>query len=132
VSNESIFFFDGVCGLCNRNVDFILRHDRNRKFKFVALQDQKALKILSSAGLPPPDYSSSILFQDGQFYYKSDVYFAIFSALGMPWSMITPLRLIPKSLRDKVYDCVAANRYRVFGKLESCRAATGNEKERFL
>lgn len=130
--NQSIFFFDGVCGLCSKNVDFVLRHDKKKVFKVAPLQDKKAIDFFQSAGLPTPDYSTSILFHKGKFYYKSDVYFELMKGLDLPWSLMAIFQIVPKFIRDQVYDYIATNRHKIFGKLDSCRMPTSEEKERFL
>jgi predicted DCC family thiol-disulfide oxidoreductase YuxK len=128
----TIFFFDGVCGLCSRNVDFLLRRDKKKSLKFAALQDPKALDFLKSHGLPEPDFSTSILYHKGRFYFKSDNYLIGMKLLGFPWSLLSAFLFVPRFVRDKVYDFIAARRHKVFGKLESCRVPTPEERERFL
>lgn len=127
-----IFLFDGVCGICSHSVTFILKHDREKIFKFAPLQSEKATKILNELGLPPPDFSSSIVIENGKPFFKSDGVFKIATHLGFPWSVVNVFRIIPPSLRNRIYDWFAARRYRFFGKLNQCRVPSSDERDRFL
>lgn len=130
--SDNIFFYDGVCGLCNRSVDFILRHDRKKRFKFAPLQGEKALELLLSAGLPKPDLTTSILYRSGRFYTKSDAFLLVLRDLGLPWAVFAILRFVPRFLRDGAYDFVSANRLKIFGATEICRMPSAETRERFI
>jgi predicted DCC family thiol-disulfide oxidoreductase YuxK len=126
-----IVFFDGVCGLCNRAVDFLLTHDRHARLRFAPLQGETA-----RVRLPETDLQSlsSLVIVDGDLILrKSDGFLYALSSLGGRWRALAfVLRLIPRFLRDFVYDTVAANRYAWFGKRDACRLPTPSERSRFL
>lgn len=134
-----ILFFDGVCGLCNGFVDFVMSRDRKGVFRFATLQGETAARLLSRAG--PGDASpegpgewmrSVVLWQDGEAHRKSEAVFRVFSGLGGIWKLAIAGRLIPAGLRDFLYDGIARNRYRWFGKRETCRMPSPEERARFL
>lgn len=135
----AIVFFDGVCGLCNSFVDFTLARDRGSRFRFSPLQGETFTARLG----PPPSRVgetgsnearlASIVFWDGeQAHMKSEAVLRVVECLGGGWLLARPLRLVPRILRDTVYDFVAKNRYRWFGKRETCRLPSDTERERFL
>ncbi len=127
---KSVIFFDGVCNLCNGFIDFVLRNDKNNKFSIASLQGKTAAKFL-----PPKDLkilNSIVLLEDGKLYYKSEAVLKIVTSMNQSWKPLAVLNWIPEVLRDFVYDLTAENRYRLFGKRDSCRLPTPEEKERFL
>lgn len=126
-----VIFFDGVCGLCNRWVDFVLAHDRRRVFRFAALQGETARDWLRIA--PDEPLNSVVLCDPKGAHRKSDAIWRMLLAIGGIWSV--PgwlLRLTPRPVRNWGYDVVARNRYRWFGKKEACRLPTPDERARFL
>lgn len=128
---EPVIFFDGVCGLCNRWVDFVLAHDRRRVFRFAALQGETARDWLQIA--PDQPLNSVVLCDGNGIHRKSDAIWRMLLALGGFWNV--PgwlLRLTPRPIRNWGYDLVACNRYRWFGKKETCRLPTPDERSRFL
>ncbi len=127
---KRIIFFDGVCSLCNGFVDFILERDKKHLFSFASLQGEHAKLKLNKQDL---GLGSVVLSEDDKTYYKSTAVLRIFFALGGGWTMLSlTLSVIPVFLRDKVYDQIAKNRYRLFGKHDSCRLPTQDEKAYFL
>lgn len=126
-----IVFFDGVCGLCNTTVDWIVKRDRRGIFRFAPLQGETAAERLSKADTE--QLSSLVLIMDGQTYRKSSAVARILWQLGA-WHQVagTLLWVIPRPMRDWGYTVVARNRYRWFGKKESCRLPTPEERGRFL
>ncbi len=129
-ARQTVVFFDGVCGLCNRYVDFLLRIDAGGKLRFAPLQGQNAADKFGRAEGGRLD--SIALYDDGRILEKSDAVIRIFEILGGVWRVFTLLGLIPKSLRDRIYEWTARNRYRVFGKRETCRLPAEEERSRFL
>ena len=130
MSEKPIVFFDGVCGLCNAAVDFILKHDRKQVFVFAALQGETAQKILGVR--PDDDLTTMVLLENGQQLRHSDAVLRIAWHLGGIWRVLSWARIILKSLRDLVYNWISRNRLRWFGKKESCRLPTPAERARFL
>jgi predicted DCC family thiol-disulfide oxidoreductase YuxK len=126
-----LIYFDGFCGLCDRFVSFVLRHDRRERFRFAPLQGETARVRL--AHLVHPERSPTVILDDGvQLRFRSDAALAILAGLGGAWRTAAWLRVIPRPLRDLVYRLVARYRHRWFGRLESCRVPTPAERSRFL
>jgi len=128
---EPVIFFDGVCGLCNSWIDFIISRDRRRKFRFGPLQGETARDWLQLA--PDASFDSVTLVDHTGIYRKSDAVSRILAYLGGGWRIIgCLLQFVPRLLRDWGYDFIARRRYRWFGKKESCRLPTPDERTRFL
>lgn len=129
--DHPIVFFDGVCGLCNSSVDFVMARDRRGIFRYAPLQGETA-----AARLNPRDVASLnsiVLVDDAGVHRHSTAIVRILGHLGGGWKFAAALLwLIPRPLRNLGYRCVAANRYRLFGKKEACRMPTPEERERFL
>ena len=126
-----ILFFDGVCGLCNRFVDFVLKYDRQGRMFFAPLQGTTAATSLPEDIVQNLD--TVVFLNDKQWRCRSSAVVRIFWQLGGVWSVLgTLLWIIPKPLRDLGYKLVAGNRYRLFGKKETCRLPTPEERSRFL
>lgn len=127
-NNHPIIFFDGVCGLCNSFVDFVIQRDKRRRFLFAPLQGTTADEYNVSL----EEYNSVILLQEGKVLKKSSAAIAILAQLPGLFRLIRILLLVPEIIRDWVYDLVAANRYRWFGKREICRIPSREEQLRFM
>lgn len=127
---QNIVYFDGVCGLCNRFVDFLIRKDKKQKLLFAPLQGETAAKNL---GIDPGQEFDSVIFLEGdKLYYKSSAALRILSSMGGSWKLMRVFLIIPGFLRNFVYDIIANNRYKVFGKKEACRIPTKEERQKFL
>lgn len=130
-STHPILFFDGVCGLCNHSVDWLLKHDHQAIFRFAPLQGETAQRSLPRADTL--QLGSVILRVDGQIFRQSSAVVRVLWRLGILEKISgTMLWLIPKPLRDLGYRIVARNRYRWFGKKETCRMPSPEERSRFL
>lgn len=127
-----IILFDGVCNFCNYWVNFILDHDKQNIFKFAALQSEKGRELLDKFELPKDDFDSFILIYQNNVYKKSAAAFEIAKQLNGWPNFFAPLRFLPKIFTDFVYDLVARNRYKFFGKKDVCRIPTKEEKAKFL
>ncbi|WP_194774412.1 thiol-disulfide oxidoreductase DCC family protein [Pararhodonellum marinum] len=127
-----LILFDGVCNLCNHAVDFILKRDKARLFKFGSLQDQKVQEILKNFSIKGDFLDSIVLIQGDKVYYKSRAALEISKKLKGLWPLFYIFILVPVFIRDPVYDWVARNRYRWFGKNDTCRIPTPEEKEHFI
>lgn len=124
-------FFDGVCGLCNHTVDFLLRKDRHRRLRFAPLQGTTAAERLPRDVRERLD--SLVLLRNGEFWLRSGAVARILMLLPGAWPVAGGLLwLIPWPLRDLGYRFVSAVRYRVFGRHETCRLPTPEERTRFL
>jgi predicted DCC family thiol-disulfide oxidoreductase YuxK len=132
-----VVLYDGVCGLCNKWVRFILRHDEDDKFRFAALQSEFAQNVLRQE-LPNNSVDTVYLVLDDgagnhRLLTKSDAALEILSALGSGWAMMAgALKVCPRPLRDRAYDYIARSRYRWFGQLEACGLPSPNDGRKFL
>jgi predicted DCC family thiol-disulfide oxidoreductase YuxK len=124
-------YFDGYCGLCDRFVQFVLRRDRRARYRFAPLQGSTARERVPS-GLDPETSQTVILEEGGRFRVRSDAALAILAGLGGAWRLTGMLRIVPRPLRDAVYDLVARNRKRWFGRRDECRVPGPAERDRFL
>lgn len=130
--SQPIIFFDGVCNLCNSSVNFVIDRDPKGKFKFAALQSDQARAILNGTSIRPEDLES-IVFYDGQkTFRKSRAALEIARRMKGLWPVLYVFIIFPGFLRDIVYDFIARNRYKWFGKREACRVPTPELKSRFL
>src|SRR3954453_1777366 len=115
-----IVLYDGVSVLCSRSVRFVIRHDRAARFRFASVQSGPGRGLLARHGLPLEDRDSFVLVEDGAAHLKSDALLRIVPRLSGPWPVLALGRLVPAALRDRLYDLVARNRYRLFGRGETC------------
>lgn len=126
-----VLFFDGVCGLCNHVVDFVLRHDRHGTIRVAPLQGSTAQQRLSDHDRTRLD--SVVLLEGNRITRRSTAVVRLLMLTGGPWKVVAwMLWIIPRPLRDVGYRAVAAVRYRLFGRKESCRIPSPEERERFL
>lgn len=130
--DQPVLIFDGVCVLCSHSASFVLRHDKNDMFQLLAAQSPIAQAIYRHYGLNPTDFDTMILLSDGRLWLKSESAIHTAERLGFPWSSAKLLRIIPLSLRDRFYDWVARNRFRIFGRRESCYVPSAENRHRFL
>ena len=133
-----IILYDGVCGLCNRLVQFLLKHDKQGRLRFASLQSEFAERVLTRHGIDPKDLDTVQVVVDYErpeerVLGRSDAILRAGEELGMPWNVLAAIaRVIPSALRDVVYRFVARNRYHVFGKYETCMLPDPNQRHRFL
>lgn len=134
---QPIILYDGMCGLCNRFVQFVLRHDQRGFFLFAALQSAFGQAALVRGGLAGANVKTVyVIVRSGKaetFLSKSAAALFVLEELGGLWSLVATLgRLFPQSVRDWAYDVVARNRYRIFGRHESCPIPSPEVRRRFL
>jgi predicted DCC family thiol-disulfide oxidoreductase YuxK len=140
---QPIVFFDGYCGLCNGFVDFLIARDVSNRLRFAPIQGVTAATLIPEDAVADgnrnenpdgvsPAPRSIVLCKNGRILRKSDAVLGVLCGLGGVWKSVRILNLVPRSVRDFVYDGVAANRYRWFGRRTTCRAPAGREWERFL
>lgn len=127
-----IVLFDGVCNLCNHSVDFIMKRDKASYFRFASLQSPKAQSLLKERNFREPNLDSVLLIEGPKVYQKSSAALRIARRLRGAWPLLYVLVVIPKPLRDLVYTWLAHNRYRWFGKRETCRLPSPEERALFL
>ena len=126
-----IVFFDGYCSLCNALVDWLIWIDKNRELKFASLQGRTASQLLGH-GLNPVDVSTVVYLRDDKRFEQSTALLRIFLDIGGVWSLARVFFIVPKPLRDYIYELVAKNRYRLMKKRETCRMPTPDERNRLL
>ena len=132
-SDKKIILFDGVCNLCNRSVQYIIKRDKRDKFRFATLQGEIGQQLIKERNIDTSKVDSIILIEPGVAYYtKSTAALKIGQSFGGWWKISNILNLIPRQLGDIVYDLVAKYRYRWFGQKEECMVPTPALKAKFL
>jgi predicted DCC family thiol-disulfide oxidoreductase YuxK len=137
-ASHPIVFYDGVCGLCNRLVQFLLKHDKEGRLRFASLQSEFAEKVLTRHGIDPKDLDTVQVVENHdtpaeRVLQRSDAILRAGRELGGFWSACSSVgRLVPRVLRDIFYRLVARNRYRMFGKYDTCMLPNPNQRSRFL
>ncbi len=127
---DIILFFDGVCGLCNGLVDWLLPRDVQKRIKFATLQGTTAKQILTPDLIQ--DLDTVVLWYRGKVLLRSDAIIACLSELGGVWGLLKIFSIIPRFIRDTAYKVIAYNRYGWFGKKQTCRLPLPGERLRFL
>lgn len=130
---KKIVLFDGICNLCNGAIQFVIKRDKEDKFRFAALQSEIGRKLVAERGIDTSEVDSIILIDPGVAYYtKSEAALEIGTELKGYRTLSNILRLIPSSLSNIVYDFIAKNRYKWYGKKESCMIPTPELQAKFL
>lgn len=131
-TEHPVLLFDGVCNLCNGSVQFIIERDPDARFRFASLQSEEGQVVLSRFENRPSDLSSVVLIQDDQLYARSEAALLVARQLGGGWSLLYAFIVVPRPIRDAVYDWIARNRYRWFGKKDACMIPSPDLQSRFL
>ena len=130
---DSVIVFDGVCMLCSRWVDLVLRRDLDGRYKFAAMQTASGRALLIEHGIDPDDPLSFLLLEDKKGYTDTDAIVRILRSFGPGWKFIALLvSSVPRFVRDPLYRWIARNRYRMFGRRAACRVPTADIADRFL
>lgn len=129
---KPVILFDGVCNFCNYWINFALKRNRNKQLRFSPLQGESAKRLLPKYQLNPTSLSSVIFIDKGKAYTQSSAALRICKYLNGGWKLFYGLIIIPKFIRDFFYNIIARNRYKWFGKKETCMVPTPDLKERFL
>jgi predicted DCC family thiol-disulfide oxidoreductase YuxK len=124
--------FDGVCNLCVGSVKFILAHEASDSLQFASIQSPHGSRLVRELGFDPADAKTFVFVEDGVAFVRSDAALRLARHLRWPWRGLTAFRVIPRPLRNWVYNLVAANRYRWFGRAEACMVPTPALKRRFV
>ena len=128
---DRIILFDGICNFCNSSVQFVIKHDSEGGFKFASLQSGIGKELLRNYGIE--NAMDSFVFIDGGSYYtQSNAALMVCKYLNRPWNWMYIMRYIPRPARDALYRFIAKNRYKWFGKRESCIVPSENIRNRFL
>jgi predicted DCC family thiol-disulfide oxidoreductase YuxK len=132
-TESPVLLFDGVCNLCNGTVQWIIERDPQGKIKFASLQSDVGRALLQQHGLPVDQLNSVVLIDKGKLYMRSDASLQLLYLLGGWWAVLSlKLWVVPRFVRNAVYDYVARNRYRWFGKKDQCMMPSPALKARFL
>ena len=128
----AVLLYDGVCALCSRLVSFTIRHDPGGVFRYVSLQSSLGKQYLAMAGLPENELDTFIDVENDRFFTKSTAALKVLKQLNGLWPMFYPLIVVPKAMRDVVYNFIARHRYAWFGKFDECRLPDTDTQERIL
>ena len=132
VKNEYIILFDGICNFCNSSVNFIINNDKKNIFKFSSLQSLFGKETLRKFNLPVDTFASLILTDGNAYYTRSSAALRIARHLSFPYNLLYILIIVPPFIRNYLYDIVARNRYKWFGKRDSCRLPSNEERDKFI
>jgi len=132
MQNHHIILFDGVCNFCNFWVNFIINRDKNDTYQFATMQSDSGQRLLQKFKLNSSDFDSFVLIVNDKHFTKSTAALMIIKNLESIVKLLYPLTILPGPIRDFIYDLIAKNRYRFFGKRDVCRIPTENEKRKFL
>jgi predicted DCC family thiol-disulfide oxidoreductase YuxK len=127
-----ILLFDGVCNLCNASVQWVLLHDKKGVFRFAAQQSEAGQELLKRHGRHTSTFDSVVLVDGDRIYIQSDAAIEVAVRLGGIWRLMGIFKIVPKVVRNGIYDWIARNRFRWFGKREQCMLPRPEWKERFL
>ena len=129
--DDDVILYDGVCVFCSRWIRFVASRDRERRFRFTAIQSGYGTRLAQAFGIDPSDPDTSAVIQGGVAYFKSDAALTVLSQLPR-WGWVRVLLAVPKPLRDAAYNLVARNRYRIFGKYEACFLGDAGFRDRVI
>jgi len=132
MDRHSIILFDGVCNVCNAAVQFIIKRDKKNHFRFASLQSSEGRKLLAHHELPSNDFNSFVLIEYDRAYVRSEGALRVAKKLSGLWPLLYGFIIVPKFLRDSVYNLIAKNRYKWFGKSNVCMIPTPEIKAKFL
>ena len=131
--HSKIILFDGVCNLCNGAIQFVIKRDKKNQFRYTSLQGELGKKLLKERNIDPAKIDSIILIDPNTaFYVKSTAALQISKGLSGLWPLLSVFLILPASLSNLVYDFIAKNRYKWFGKEENCMVPTKEQRELFL
>lgn len=131
-SGDKIILFDAVCRLCSGWSRFIARHDRDRVFRLCSVQSPAGQAILAGFDLPTDRYETMVYVENGRAYTRTDGVLRVVRRLPFPWRALVIARIVPSPLRDWLYDRIALNRYRLFGRYAQCMVPSPELMDRFI
>ena len=132
MNTHPIILFDGVCNLCNSSVQYVIKHDPNELFRFASLQGNTGQQLLKQYGLSTNDMNSFILIRDNKAYTRSAAALNVAKQLTGFAKLLYGFIIVPPFIRNAVYNLIARNRYKWFGKKDSCMVPTAALRSRFL
>src|SRR5262245_11426755 len=131
-NGKPVMLFDGVCHLCSGWVQFAVARDPVANLRFAPIQSRHGQDFLRRRGLPVDDFDTFYLIDDGRVFEKSTGFLRMVGYLRWPWPLLKVVRIVPRPVRDWLYDRIARNRYRLFGRRETCLVPTAEIIDRFL
>lgn len=131
-ANDRVVLFDGVCRLCSAWARFLIKFDSKRRFKLATVQSTEGQAILQNYGFPTDYYETMLLIEGQHIYTKSSAFFRVMRRLPWPWPFICIGWIVPAVIRDWLYDRIALNRYRLFGRYDVCVIPDKDHDSRFL
>jgi predicted DCC family thiol-disulfide oxidoreductase YuxK len=132
MNDHPVVLFDGKCNFCNGIVNFLIRQDKQKILRFAAMQSEAGERILQQYGFPPHYLKSFVLIDKGKAYKKSTAGLRLYGKLPWYWRWTQAFWIVPKVVRDGVYDFISNNRYKWFGQKEECMVPTPDVRGRFL
>ena len=132
MNENPIILFDGICNFCDGAINFVLKQDKKGVFRFAPLQSEAGQKILQQYKLPIKDFESFVFIDDGKIYKKSAASLKVMNKLPWYWKGLQIFWIIPGFIRNAIYDFIAKNRYKWFGKKDSCMIPSPKIRSRFL
>jgi predicted DCC family thiol-disulfide oxidoreductase YuxK len=132
MNKKPVILFDGVCNLCNSSVQFVIKHDKQSKFLFASLQSSEGQQLLNKYALPENNFNSFVLIEDEKIFTRSTGALKVFGKLDGWYKILYVFMIVPKFIRDAVYNWIARNRYKWFGKKDECMIPAPELKARFL
>lgn len=132
MEHQRIVLFDGVCNFCNGTVQFVIKNDPAKRFKFAALQSETGQTLLQKHGFSLSDFDTFVLVDGDRAYTKSGAALRMARGLKMPWPLLYGFIIVPAFIRDAAYSLVARNRYKWFGKKDACMIPDPGQRDRFI
>jgi len=130
--NDCVILFDGVCKLCNTWSQLIIKVDTQQHFKLCSVQSPEGQSILEYFNMPTDHFDTMLLVEGNQYFDKSDAFLNVVNKLELPWRLLYVFKVIPKGIRNWLYDRIALNRYSLFGKYGTCLLPSKENENRFL
>ncbi|GAA0647807.1 thiol-disulfide oxidoreductase DCC family protein [Brevundimonas lenta] len=128
---DGLILFDGVCVFCSRWVQFVLRLDRDARFRFLPIQSEKGRALAVRYGIDPDMPETNAVISGGRIFFKSDAALTVLGQL-VETAPLAGLKVVPRSWRDPIYDLIARNRYRIFGRTDACMVPSEADRARFV
>jgi predicted DCC family thiol-disulfide oxidoreductase YuxK len=127
-----VILFDGVCNMCNAFVRFVIKRDKHKIYQFASLQSKYGTALLTHFNLSSENLKTVILFDGERIFTRSDASIKVISSLGGIWKTVLVFKIVPRFIRNGIYNLLAKNRYAIFGKSDQCSVPTEDVKDRFL
>lgn len=132
MKQQPVILFDGVCNFCNGAVNFVIKRDKKALIQFAPLQSEKGRMFSRQFGFSEEDMKTFLFIEDGKVYTKSTAALRVCRYLGALWPLCYGFIIVPKFIRDGIYNWIAKNRYKWFGKKETCMMPTPEVRTRFI